>query len=258
MTPLIRRGQIAESSGRPADAPQISEIIVEGARRRLILFVGIGIAAYVVALVATIPASAVLSNGAWRSGVAGTIWNGEVGVAGGSRLEWHWAPLRSITSLGFAVDWRATGANTDLGGRAVLGTSSVAIDSVSGSADGSLLAAIQPNLPFTCDVRMQAEFPRIRVGGSDQQVVGRLNTEAGSCAPKVGGAPSTLEPLALIAEKVGGESRIRLVPATQRLRTYMTFVLSEGGTLDMTMTPEGAVALPFVGLPGGASIKGEI
>ena len=62
----------------------------------------------------------------------------------------------------------------------------------------------------------------------------------------------------LIAEKVGGESRMRLVPATQRLRTYMTLVLDENGTLDVTMTPDGAAALPFVGLPGGASIKGEI
>ncbi len=209
-------------------------------------------------MIATIPASAVLTNAPWRTGIAGTIWNGEVGVAGGSKLEWDWAPLRSITSLGFAVHWRATGPNTDLGGRALLGTSSVALDTVSGSADGTLLAAIQPNLPFTCDLTMQAEFPRIRMGGSDQQVVGQLATDTGSCAPKTGGAPTTLAPMMLIAEKVGGESRMRLVPATQRLRTLMLFTLSESGTLDMTMTPEGAVALPFVGLPGGASIKGEI
>lgn len=237
----------------------VSEIVVEGARRRLILFAGLGIAAYVVALIATIPASAVLSSGAWRTGVAGTIWSGEAGVAGGSTLRWTWAPLRSLTSLGFAVDWQATGAATDLGGRAVLYPSGVVLDSVSGSADGRLLAAIQPNLPFTCDLTMQAEFPRIALGGDDQSVVGRLATDAGSCTPKAAGAaPTALAPMLLTAEAIGGESRMRLVPASQRMRTYMTFVLREDGTLDITMTPEGAAALPFVGLPAGGSLRGEI
>jgi hypothetical protein len=258
MTPLIRRGLIAEASERPADSPSVSDIADYGARRRLILFASAGIAAYALAMVATIPASAIVRNAPWRTGVAGTIWNGEVGVAGGSKLEWRWAPLRSLTSLGFAVDWRATGRDTDLGGRAVLYPNSIALDTVSGSADGSLLEAIQPDLPFTCDTTMQIEFPRLRLGGSNQAVEGNLTTDAGTCSPKRGGAASSLQPLMLTAEKIGIESRMRLAPAQQRRRTLMTLRLGENGTLDMTMTPEGAMALPFVGLPPGASIRGEI
>lgn len=258
MTPLIRRGLIAEASERPADSPSVSVIAQEGARRRLILFAGIGIAAYALAMIWTMPASVVLKNAPWRSGVAGTIWNGEVGVAGGSRLEWQWAPLRSLTSLAFAVDWRATGNDSDIAGRALIGPNTTTLDAVSGRVDGSVLAAIQPDLPFTCDLVMQAEFPKIRIGGSEQMVQGNLTTDSGSCAPKGGGTPTAVAPMLLIAEKIGTESRMRLVPATQRRRTLMTLVLGEGGTLDISMTPEGARALPFVGLPPGGSIKGEI
>jgi hypothetical protein len=179
-------------------------------------------------------------------------------VAGGSRLEWRWAPLRSLTSLAFAVDWRATGMNTDIAGRALIGPNTTTLDAVSGRIDGSALAAIQPDLPFTCDMVIQAEFPSIRVGGSAQRVEGNLTTDAGSCSPKRGGVATAVAPMILTAEKIGTESRMRLAPATQRRRTLMTLVLSEGGTLDVTMTPEGASALPFVGLPPGGSIKGEI
>lgn len=258
MTPTIRQGLIAEASERPADAPHVSEIAALGARRRLTLFAGIGIAAYVAAMVATIPASAIVDDGAWRTGVGGTVWHGEVGLAGGSRLEWHWAPLRSLTSLAFAVDWRATGESTNLGGRALIGPTSTTIDSMSGSADGALLRAIQPDLPFTCDLTMQVEFPRAKLGGSRQMIEGEATTDAGSCAPKQGGTPTAIPSLLLTAEHIGTQSRLRLVPATQRRRTLMTIVLGEDGTVDVGMTPEGAAALPFVGLPPGGSLKGQI
>ena len=209
-------------------------------------------------MVATIPASAVLSDGPWRSGAGGTIWNGEAGLARGSRLTWRWAPLRSLVNLAFAVDWRASGSGTDLGGRALMGLSATTIEDMTGTADGTLLQAVQPDLPFTCDMVMQVDFPRVRVGGDEQMVAGRLATDAGSCAPKRGGAPTAIGPMMLTGEAIGAESRLRLVPATQRLRTLMAIVLTQDGTVTLSMTPEGATALPFTGLPGGASIKGQI
>jgi hypothetical protein len=256
MTPLIRRGLIAEASERPGGPLDLSAIAQTGARRRLILFVGIGIAAYVLAMIWTIPASAVFKNRPWRTGVAGTIWNGEVGIAGGSVLSWQWAPLRSLVGLGFAIDWKVTGADTALGGRALLKPGRTVVDSVSGSADASLLQALQPNLPFTCNFVAQADFPRIVIGGSGPMAEGRLVTDPGSCQTKQGGAPTAVPSLLLTAEHIGDGSRLRLAPATQRLRTLMTITLGEDGTVDIGMTREGAAALPFVGLPGGASIKG--
>ena len=229
------------------------------ARRRIIVFAVLGIASYVLAMLVTMPASVIVQNRPWRTGVAGTVWNGEVGLAGGSKLEWHMAPLRSLVSLGFAADWKATGPNTDLGGQMLVHPGGrTVLDKVSGSADASLLQAIQPNLPFTCDLTMQIQMDKIAIGGGTQLLDGNLTTDAGSCRPKGGGAASALPPLILTAEHVGNRTLIRLAPMTQRRRVLLDATLSEDGAIDLGLTPEGAGVLPFVGLPGGARIQGNM
>ncbi|UYY59634.1 hypothetical protein [Sphingomonas sp. S2-65] len=211
-------------------------------------------------MLVTLPASVLLKNRPWRTGVAGTVWNGEVGVAGGSRLEWQMAPLRSLTSLGFATDWKATGPNTDLGGRMLvhLGGRTV-LDKVSGSADGRLLEALQPNLPFTCDLAMQVDMDRIAVGGGDQMMAGRVASDPGSCRAKAGSAASSpLPPLLLTAEHIGTRTTLRITPAAQRRQVLVEANLSENGTLDLSVTPEGAAMMPFLGLPPGIRVQGEL
>lgn len=229
------------------------------ARGRIIVFAGLGIAAYALAMLLTLPASVMLKNRPWRTGVAGTVWSGEVGVAGGSKLEWQMAPLRSLTSLGFATDWKATGSSTDLGGRMLvhLGGRTV-LDKVSGSADGRLLEALQPNLPFTCDLTMQVDMDRILVGGGDQMIAGRAASDAGSCRAKTGGAASPLPPLLLTAEHIGTRTTLRITPAAQRRQMLVQADLSESGTLDLSVTSEGAAMMPFLGLPPGIRIQGQL
>lgn len=224
-------------------------------RRRLTAFAGLAIACYLAAMVATMPASVIFRNRPWRTGVEGTVWNGAVGIAGGSTLSWDWAPLRSLSSLGFAADWRLTGADNDLGGRALLRPGGrMVLDHVSGAADSALLAAIQPTLPFRCQMPMQIELPMVAIGGGARAMEGTIITEAGACAPADGGAMTPVPALHFAAEHVGQLSRLRLAPATQRRRTLMDARLAEEGTLSLTLTPQGAAALPFAGLPGGASI----
>jgi len=210
-------------------------------------------------MIVTMPASVLVKNRPWRTGVAGTIWNGEVGVAGGSKFDWDMAPLRSLTSLGFAADWKATGPNTDLGGQllAHLG-GRVVLDHVSGSADGSLLQAVQPDLPFTCDMTLQVEMERIAGGGGSRLLNGTATSDAGTCTPKKGGPATSLPPLVLIAEHVGTRTSIRIAPAAQRRRTLLTAELEEGGAVDLSLTPEGAAMMPFIGLPGGVRVQGEM
>jgi hypothetical protein len=229
------------------------------ARRRIILFASLGIAAYALAMLVTMPASVVLKNKPWRTGVAGTVWNGEVGVAGGARFEWQMAPLRSLTSLAYAADWKATGTNTDLAGRllAHLGGRTV-LDKVSGSADGTLLQALQPNLPFTCDLTMRVEMERIAVGGGGRMLAGTAESDPGSCRPKAAGAATAVPALLLTAEHIGNRTTIRIAPATQRRRTLVIAILSEGGAVDLSVTPDGAAMLPFLGLPPGARIQGTM
>jgi hypothetical protein len=229
------------------------------ARRSIIVFSSLGIAAYVLAMIATMPASVVLKNRPWRTGVAGTVWNGEVGVAGGSKFEWHMAPLRSLTSLAFAADWKASGPNTDLGGQLLVHPGGrVVLEHVSGSADGTLLQALQPNLPFTCDLVMQVEMERIALGGGDRMMTGNATSDPGSCRPKRAGAASALPALILNAEHVGNRTTVRIAPMTQRRQVLVNAELSEGGAVDLSVTPDGARAMPFLGLPGGVHLQGEM
>ncbi|UZK67464.1 hypothetical protein [Sphingomonas sp. M1-B02] len=208
-------------------------------------------------MIATIPASAVLKNRPWRTGVAGTIWNGEVGVAGGAKLEWRMAPLRSLTSLAYAADWKATGPNTDLGGQLLVHPGGRTIlDKVSGSADGTLLQALQPNLPFTCDLTMQVEMDRVAVGGGARMLSGSAISDPGSCRPKTAGAATAVPALILTAEHIGTQTQIRIAPTGQRRKTLVNLNLSEDGTVDLGVTPDGAAMLPFIGLPAGARIQG--
>lgn len=210
-------------------------------------------------MVVTMPASIIIRNKPWRTGVSGTVWHGEVGVAGGSTLRWDFAPLRSLTSFGLAADWRATGVNTDLGGRILVRPGRWVLDAVSGSADARLIEAAWPDLGFTCDLTMQVEMKKLVLGsGGGQRAEGTIVTDPGACTPARGGTTSPVEALRLTAEPIGNESRIRLTPQTQRLKTLVDASLGEDGTLSVRMTPDGAAALPFTGIPAGASIRGSL
>ncbi|RYY43612.1 MAG: hypothetical protein EOP59_07655 [Sphingomonadales bacterium] len=210
-------------------------------------------------MLATIPASVIVKSQPWRTGVSGTVWNGEVGVAGGSKLEWQMAPLRSLTSLAFAADFRASGPDTDLGGRMLmhLGGRTV-LDNVSGSAHASLLQALQPNLPFTCDMAMQVEMKRIAIGGGSQMMDGTLTTDPGACRPKAAGVASAVPSLILTAEHIGNTTRIRLAPMTQRRKILLDATLGESGIVDLSVTPDGAAMLPFLGVPPGIRVQGQM
>lgn len=218
----------------------------------------VGIAAYGIALIATIPASLVFKNRPWRNGVAGTVWNGEVGLTGGNAVRWRWAPLRSLTSLGLAADWRMTGPDTDLGGRALAGFSGLTLDKVSGSGNASLLGAIQQNLPFTCDFSEQIEMEKMVVGGGSRMLQGQVVSDPGSCRPRDAGAATALPSLILIAEKIGTETRIRVAPAAQRRKILINATLQEDGALDVGVTPEGAEMMPFLGARAGMHIQGRM
>lgn len=204
------------------------------------------------------PASVVFPNTAWRTGISGTVWNGEVGVAGGSVFAWHWAPLRSLTSLGFAADWTAKGRDTDLGGRMLMRAGSVALDKVSGSADATLLHALQPDLPFACDFTMQVEMDRIVAGGDGQMLQGTVVTDPGSCAPRGGGAATPVPALLLTAQQIGRESRVAVTPAAQRRQMLVQATLGETGAIDFTVTGDGARVLPFLGVPPGVRIDAQM
>jgi hypothetical protein len=99
---------------------------------------------------------------------------------------------------------------------------------------------------------------KIAVGGGAEMLDGKVTTDPGSCRPKTAGAATAVPALLLTAEHIGPRTTIRLTPATQRRQLLLDAVLGEDGRLDLGMSKEGAAALPFVGLPGGARIQGRM
>lgn len=220
----------------------------------MIIVAAIAIVTCLLSLLAATPARLFVPPSPGIAAVGGTIWHGEAALVGGNRLEWRWAPLRSIAGFGFAVDWRVTGAATDLGGRALLRRDGVRLDLVSGRADGSLIAAIAPDLPIRCDLMIQADLPLLVIGSADQQVEGMLRSEPGTCAS--GGAIAPLPPMVAASRgSRGGRSALRLVAAGQPGRLLAELVLRKEGAMDLRVTPAGAALLPFVLPPGGTRIR---
>ena len=105
---------------------------------------------------------------------------------------------------------------------------------------------------------MQIEMKQIAVGGGSRMLSGTATSDPGSCRRKDGGAATALPALILTAEHVGTRTTIRIAPMAQRRRTLVVAELGENGSMDLSVTPDGAAMMPFLGLPGGMRMQGEM
>lgn len=158
--------------------------------RRNMAFILIGLLAYVIGLIALIPASAIVA-GSDRLKVGGTMWRGEAVLGSAIHIDWTFAPLTTLTHLGYSADWHMRGGATDLAGKATRGSGGVLrLDDVSGQADGALLDALAPRLPIACTVLADVAIDTITIGGSAQRAEGRLRTSPAKCATRTGLGPA--------------------------------------------------------------------
>ncbi|QJU56360.1 hypothetical protein HL653_07615 [Sphingomonas sp. AP4-R1] len=240
----MRQGLAAETATAGGDPAASQRAPVAGAIRRAWPWLAIGLAAYLVALIVTVPARFILS-GDPRWAVAGTLWNGEAVVDGAYRLEWHWAPWRSLASLAFAADVRMTGAGTDLAGAATVSPGGTLLEGFAGSGGGGLLSAFGPRLPFACDAALTITLRQLRIAGTRSEATGEIASDAGSCTAIGGGQPNPVP--ALITRLLplpDGTTRIETTPAKgSRVRFFEGRIAA--GRLHLALTPAGAAALPF-------------
>lgn len=222
-------------------------------------FAAIGAATYLAALGATIPAGLIAPK-ADGVAVGGTIWRGEAALAGGNRIAWSWAPLRSLAQLGFAIDWRATGPATDLAGRALLKPGRVLLRQVKGDADGALLRLVAPDLPFACAMKMTLDLPRVALGGSAQGFSGEVRSDPGVCRDSGSGGPATPVPaLRMTAGRMAdGSTLATIAPRVGRRIRLVKITLGKEGRLAIGVTPEGASMLPFLAPAGGMTIEADL
>lgn len=207
------------------------------------------------ALLATLPAAFLIPRSDRIAAIGGTIWRGEAALAGGDRLEWRWAPLRTLANLAFAADFTVEGDGTGFGGRALLGASSVRLDDVSGTGDARLLRALAPGLGFTCRMPLAIALDRVNLGGGRRTIAGRIASEAGTCQAKAGGTVVPVGPLVLSAEALGRDTAASIAPAGQRRRALATMTLAEDGRAVMAVTADGAATLPFAAPAGGVTVE---
>ena len=256
MTPSTGSLPSEALAGTPAGRFSFQLLRDRTARRRAILFGGIGAAAYLVTLLATIPAALLVPRSEGVAAVGGTIWHGEAALAGGDRLSWRWAPLATLAHFAFAADFTVEGRDTALAGRALLRRSSVRLDDVSGAADARLLAALDPGLSFACAMPLQVNLTTLAVGGGDQRILGEVRSGGGSCGPKSAGAARVpVAPLILTAGDVCRATAGGIAPLGQRRLSLVTFTLSREGKLELAVTRAGAAALPFAAPPMGMAIS---
>jgi hypothetical protein len=239
----MQRGLAAGIAAADAD-PAARQRTPLARMRRAWPWLAIGIAAYLIALIVTVPARFVLpADPRWA--VAGTVWSGEAVVDGAYRVQWRWAPWRSLASLAFAADIRLTGNGTDLAGAATFGPSGTLLDGLAGSGDGGLLAAFGPRLPFACESALQIQFRRLRIAGVRSEGAGEIASGAGTCTPLGGGQPAPLPALVTrLLPMPDGTTRIETTSAGQRVRLLEGSIAA--GRLHLAPTTAGLTQLPFL------------
>ncbi len=172
--------------------------------RSTINLIVVGSVAYLIGLIALIPAREVIDESD-NLRVGGTIWNGEAVYASALRIEWNFSPLATFTHLGLTADWRLSGGGTDLTGRVTKSGKAYRLSRVSGQGDGSLLDLVSKGPPLRCRVVVDVAMESIILGGSEQEAKGRLRTSPVSCT-----RPGAMAPPGVLPAMQGGIAPGRL------------------------------------------------
>ena len=239
----MRQGLTAEIEAADAD-PAARQRTPVARIRRALPWLAVGTAAYLVTLIATFPARFVVDMGP-RWAVSGTVWSGEAVVDGAYRVEWRWAPWRSLAAFAFAADVRVTGAGTDLAGSATEAPGRLVVEGLSGQGDGGLLAAFGPKLPFVCDMSLQVAIDRLIVSDAHSEARGRIGSEAGRCTPVGGGAAAPLPALMTTLQPISDSASAITVAEPGRDRLHLFEGQIGSGRIRLAPTRAGMEALPF-------------
>lgn len=204
--------------------------------RRITWVVGLGLAAYVITLIATLPARLVMGDTDIPVTWGGTVWHGEAGLAGGHRLRWDLDPLSSLFSLGFAADWTLQGQGTDLSGSATLSSHRLTLTDAAGLVSWPLVRALSGGKLAACDLAARVELESLRLGDGVQSAAGALRTGPASCVFDEQGAQRIVQVPALEAATVntGELSTIRLTEASDPTRLWADLTLLADRRLAIT------------------------
>lgn len=224
----------------------------------LALVAGLGLLAFLVSLIATLPvrlAASYVPAPAWINGYSGTLWHGTARIEGGHAAQWRVAPLRSLVSLGVALDVRVTGPGTDLEGRAAVrgpAGHDLRIDGLTGRAAWPLVAAVAPGLDLACDGAAVLQDVAIRFAPDARSGAGSVRSGPASCLETGGDGtggegPVQIPALAAGLETVADGLAASLTPAGDPDTRLAEARATGDGRLVVTVSPAGAALVP--GMP---------
>jgi hypothetical protein len=226
------------------DAAEFSPSQARPGRRLIPIGLGVAAIAYLVSLIATIPATLAFKPPSTIS-LDGTIWNGTATLPGGYEAAWRANPIRSLFNLSFAIDWSLRGLDTDMTGKAGFGIRGITIDAVSGRAGSSLVKALAPGLPLLCDGAARLDLRHFRWRRSGFQADGSLRSGPASCPLNTGQA--TAPPLIATISDVNGALIARVATVEAPATILATASLDPAGRLTAELRPQAASVIP--GLP---------
>jgi hypothetical protein len=181
-----------------------------------------------------------------RWAVAGTIWHGEAVLDGAYRVEWRWAPFRSLANVGFAADWRMTGSGADLAGSAISWPNSLLLEGVAGQGDAALLAALTHDLPFACDAALTVDLPRMMFDGAKSSIEGEVRSDPGNCAALGSEGNAPVPTLVMRATRDSAGVTDATLALLARPRVKLAEGRMAGGRLTVAPTRTGMALLPFL------------
>lgn len=201
------------------------------------------VAVYALALVATLPAKAVVPPGI---DAAGTVWRGEAAV-GGHVAAWQASLVKSLARLGIAGEWHIDGDGSALAGTARWRPGSIAVDGVAGRVGWGLISLAAPSLPFVCDLD-----GHVALDWADSRTArGSVTTEAGTCSAKTGGAPRSVP--RLVMNFVGSAGTV--VPWANRAPALAEWKITSD-VMHLHISAAGAALMP--GTPGASDVEIEL
>ncbi len=226
-------------------AQQKPPVVARRIARRTLVFILIGILAYVIGLIATIPAATMIDESD-RVQVGGTIWRGEAVLASTIRFEWVFSPLTTLSKMAFSAEWRVSGGGTDLAGTATKRGNQLQFVDVAGQADGSLLDAAFPDLPLSCRFTADVRVDQAYLGGEGQRVQGTLRTGPMACSAKQLAALPVELPAMTGALGPGGNGTAGALISSADQAHILELRLSPQGMLSVWPTQFAVQRVPFL------------
>ena len=211
-----------------------------------------GAAAFVIAMIATLPAS--LFAGSLKLGVAsvaGTAWSGEALLRGGDLVTWRLDPVGSILSFGASAEIAVTGGNTNLTGTLLARPGAATLSNINGVAGWTLVKTAWPELDLSCDIAIRVKNATATLGDRAPVLSGEAAGSEGTCIDGSGkqfAAPATQAR----AETRDGLSEIRIALADDPSGLLADMSIASSGDIRATLLPRALALIP------GANASGPV